>query len=401
MQVRTDAHTRPVWAEVSVSALESNYRVLQRAAGVPVLAVVKANAYGHDARACAPVLAAAGAPWLGVTSVEEGIGVRQALGLLPQGMAPRSLVMCGVWAGEAAAVLQYGLTPVVWEPYHLDLLEAEARRLGVGFGSVPVHVEVDTGMARQGVAPGALLGRLLERFTGESPLRLEGVMTHYASAEIADNAQNERQTALFTLALEQVRIARLRPELVHVGNSSGVDSGYAARHTARLAASVGAQPMTRAGLALYGYTLPLSGAQPQISGELRRVLTWKTRVVSIREVERGATVGYNATFVAPRPMRLALLPVGYADGFRRALSRTNFCEGGYVRIAGQEAAIVGRVSMDLSDVDVSALPEVSIGDEVELIGEGVSAEGQARLAGTTAYEVLCGISDRVPRVLVE
>ncbi|SDF84056.1 alanine racemase [Terriglobus roseus] len=408
------SHTRPIWAEISASRLVANYRALQAAAGpqVEMLAVIKANAYGHGATECAPILAAAGAKWLGVTSVEEGVAVRQSLGILPQGMPqPRLLVMCSVWFGEEASVLDYGLTPVVWETYHLDLLEAEAKRRRLPARSLAVHVEIDTGMSRQGVAPGALLQQLLARFTEESPLLLEGVMTHLASTEIADDPQDRRQMRDFKLALEQVAAAELQPAYVHAGNTSSTDSGYMPTAIPALAAELGAKAMTRAGLALYGYTLPLelcmSGGfpEPHVGCSLRPVMTWKTRVVSLRDIAEGTSIGYNSTFVATKPMRVALLPVGYADGFRRGLSSSTEEAGGYVLLHGMRAAILGRVSMDLTVVDVTHLPQTKIGDEVVLVGsmgtEFVGANEQARIAGTSVYEVLCGISDRVPRVVVE
>ncbi len=403
--------TRPVWAEVSAGLLRQNYRLLRRAAGleVEVLAVVKANAYGHGATECAPVLADAGASWLGVTSVEEGVAVRVSLRSPGGSVKPaRILVMCGVWFGEQAACLDAGLTPVVWETYHLDLLEREAQQRGLPSGSIAVHLEIDTGMARQGVSPGTALENVLTRFTPDSPLLLEGVLTHFASAEVLDDPQNRRQWTAFASALQQVQAAGLRPAFVHAGNTSGVDSGAAATELPEMARGMGATAMTRAGLALYGHALPLSrGAEEPASHlpGLRPVLDWKTRVVSLRDVAAGATIGYNATFVAPRTMRLALLPVGYADGFRRALSSTNAAEGSAVLLHGRRASVVGRVSMDLSVVDVSAIPEVQMGDEAVLLGESeglvISAAEHARLAGTSVYEVLCGISDRVPRLIVD
>ena len=410
-------HTRPIWAEISAGRLRANFHALQAAAGplVEMLAVVKADAYGHGATECAPVLAAAGARWLGVTSAEEGIAVRGSLGILPQGVAPRVLVMCGLWPGEEAAILDRSLTPVVWEPYHLDLLEAEAKRRGMRAKSVAVHVEVDTGMARQGVTPGPLLHRLLQRFTGDTPLLLEGVMTHLASTECVDDPQNQVQTIAFAEALQQVSAAGLRPAYVHAGNTSSTDSGYAPLHLPDLASGLGAQAMTRAGLALYGYALPIETGEtsrhangfvhPQVAPLLQKVLTWKTRVVSLREVRCGDTVGYNAAFVAPQGMRLALLPVGYADGYRRGLSSSNQHAGGAVLLHGRRAPIVGRVSMDLTIVNITGIPQVEIGDEAILLGadggDGVSAAEHATLAGTSMYEVLCGISNRVPRVLVD
>jgi alanine racemase len=427
-------HTRPIWAEISASRLRDNFHALQVAAGpdVEVLAVVKADAYGHGATECAPVLAGAGAQWLGVTSAEEGLAVRASLAILPQGMSPRVLVMCGLWPGEEAGILDGGLTPVVWEPYHLDLLETEARRRNLPARSVAVHAEIDTGMARQGVTPGDLLRRLLERFTPDSPLKLEGVMTHLASTEVADDPQNQIQMTSFAEALQQVAAAGLKLEYVHAGNTSSTDSGYIPQDLPALAASQGAQAMTRAGLALYGYALPLEAVgevphvhqgemesvpqpalhratsehflKPHLAQDLKPVMTWKTRIVSLREVQCGDTVGYNATFIAPATMRLALLPVGYADGFRRGLSSSNEHAGGAVLLHGRRAPIVGRVSMDLSIIDVTAIPGCNIGDETILLGEAngerIGADEHARLAGTSAYEVLCGISDRVPRIVV-
>ncbi|ADV84824.1 alanine racemase [Terriglobus saanensis SP1PR4] len=388
---------RPVWAEVSASKLTRNLRAVQATAGVDVLAVVKADGYGHGAVECAPVLAAAGAKWLGVTSVEEGVRVRQALGILPQGIAPRVLVMCGVWAGEAVAAIRYALTPVVWEPYHLDLMEAEAKKLGLR--DVAVHVEVDTGMARQGVRPGAQMAALLQRFGPESRLKLEGVMSHLASAEIVHGAQTESQMARFACALEQVRETGLRPALVHVGNTSAVDCGVVMPQLRVMAESLGAMPMTRAGLALYGYALDLEGGAPELHPE--PVMTWKTRVVSLREVQAGDHVGYGGTFTAVKTMRLALLPVGYADGLRRELSSP----AGAVLLHGRRAAVVGRVSMDLTIVDVTEIPGVEIGEEAVLIGaqgaERIGAEEHARWAETIPYEIICGISERVSRVIVD
>ena len=397
--------TRPVWAEIAVAHLTDNYRAVRQAAGeeIEVLAVIKADAYGHGARQCAPVLAAAGARWLGVTSVEEGIAVRGALGILPQGMVPRILVMCGLWPGEESLCMDYGLTPVVWEMYQLELLEQEGMRCGRAARTVPVHLEIDTGMARQGVTPGMRLQDLLERFRPASPLLLQGILTHLASSESAGSPQNADQMARFGDALEQVRNAGLCPEIIHVGNTSATDSGLVAAALPALAYRLRARPLTRAGLALYGYTLPLEGAQPRLEPRLESVLTWKTRVISLRDIQGGTTVGYNAAFIAPHAMRLALLPFGYADGLRRALSSSNGQTGGTVLLHGKRAPIVGRVSMDLTMVDVTAMPSVEIGDEAVLLGaqgaEHIGADEHARLAGTSVYEILCGISERVPRVV--
>ncbi len=397
---------RPLWVETSAGALRRNYARLQHASPHPVLAVVKANAYGHGAAGCAPVLAASGAGWLGVTDVCEGIQIRRSLGILPQTVQPRILVMCGVWPGDEAECLQHQLTPVVWETVHLDLLNAEAARRGMPPQSLPVHLEIDTGMARQGVAPGEPLAAFLQHLAAATHLRLEGVLTHFASAESVDDPQTLQQSASFLAAMRQVRDAGQHPTFVHAGNTSGVDAGLDPWLTSA-ANFVGATPITRAGLALYGHALPLTGsAQPHLRlAHLEPALTWKTRISSLRTVPAGATVGYNATFVAPHTMRLALLPVGYADGFRRSLSATNAHSGADVLIRGQRAALVGRVSMDLSVADVTHVPAASLGDEVVLLGqqgsERISPEHHAALAHTSVYEVLCGIGARVPRFMVD
>ncbi len=397
---------RPLWVETSATALRGNYSRLQHASPYPVLAVVKANAYGHGAAGCAPVLAAAGAAWLGVTDVCEGIQIRRALGILPQTVQPRILVMCGIWSGDEAECLQHGLTPVVWEAQHLHLLQAEAERRHMPPRSLAVHLEVDTGMARQGVAPGEPLAAFLRQLAGSTHLRLEGVLTHFSSAECVDDLQTLRQASAFLAAVRQVRDAEEHPTLVHAGNTSGVDTGLDPWLTTA-AGILGATPITRAGLALYGHALPLTGsAEPHLHlTGLQPALTWKTRVSSLRTVPAGATVGYNSTFVAPHPMQLALLPVGYADGFRRSLSSTNTHPGADVLIRGHRAPLVGRVSMDLSVADVTGIPGISLADEVVLLGgqgaERVTPEDHSALAGTSVYEILCGIGARVPRIMVD
>jgi len=396
-----------IWVEIDEERLAGNFAVLQRVsaersgAAMTLLAVVKANAYGHGISVCAPMLARAGAQWLGVTDAEEGAAARMALAEagVRQAAQPRILVMSGMTglAEEADLIVREGLTAVVWEEAHLGLLAKAARRLRVP-EPVPVHVEIETGMARQGVARGEGLGRLLRRIAGTPELRLDGVFTHFASTEVAHAAETCAQKRRFEEAIAQVTAAGQRPEWVHVGNSSFIDNGAepgALLWVSGLAAQVGARAMVRAGLALYGYLLPIEGAggdavalaRPQV----RPVMRWKTRVIGLREVEAGATVGYNGIFVAERRMRLALLPVGYADGLRRELSASNTKAGGWVMLRGQRAPMVGRISMNLTVVDVSAIAEAAVGDEVTLLGDGVTAEDHARLAGTIAYEIVCGV----------
>ena len=390
------------WIEVSRERLRANYRtsleVAQRESGLEaaVLAVVKANAYGHGAAVCAPVLACAGAEWLGVTDAAEGAAVRTAMiaAGIEAAAQPQVLVMCGHLAEDAAAFVKHRLTPVVWTPGQMMALASAATK-----EPLRLHLEVDTGMSRQGIAPGEALRELLRWLAAEPRLRLDGVMTHFASAEVAGSAQTAVQRERFAAALGMVMDAGLQPAWVHAGNTSALDNGADGGTLAWLKLQVqrlGARPMVREGLGLYGYCLPLEGlvasdgVAERLHPQVRPVMTWKTRVLAVTEIAAGTAVGYNGTFVAERPMRLALLPVGYADGLRRELSCSTGNKGGWVMIGGLRAGIVGRISMNLTTVDVSGIESVDVGDEVDLLGEGVTAEDHAALAGTIAYEILCG-----------
>jgi alanine racemase len=254
--------------------------------------------------------------------------------------------------------------------------------------SVAVHVEIDTGMARQGVAGGPELARVLERLVASPWVRCEGVLSHLSSAEVSGSAVTAAQRERFGAALAQVAAAGITPEFVHLGNTSAVDEGSTMEWVRSTAARLGARAMVRTGFAVYGHALPVEDGVGDLISNLRPVEVWKTRVVGLRQIEAGATVGYGATFVAPATMRLALLPVGYADGFRREAS--SGVGDGWVMIAGKRARVVGRVSMNLTTVDVTGIA-VEVGDEVVLLGDGVSAEDHARWCGTIAYEILCGV----------
>jgi alanine racemase len=382
--------------EISEERIASNYDALVRIAGdgVAVLAVVKADAYGHGAKVCAPVLVRAGVKWLGVTDAEEGVAVRAALsGLTSQA---RILVMSGLLHEDAETIVRHGLTPIVWTRQQMEWLAEAGERLGAA--PLPVHLEIDTGMARQGIVPGEELRERLAWLAGQSSLRLEGVMTHFASSEVADSPLTLEQRRRFEQAVSEVAASGLHPAWIHAGNSSTVDNSAVSEHDRGslvwlrgVAAGVGARAMVRVGLALYGYCLPVEGGRALVRPELQPVMAWKTRVIGVREVEAGDTVGYNAIFTAQRPMRLALLPVGYADGLRRELSASDAASGGWVMVGGQRSMIVGRISMNLTMVDVTEIASVSVGDEVVLLGDGVTADDHARLARTISYEIVCGM----------
>ena len=388
---------RPCWAEISAQSLEDNYRFLVNlaAGNAEVLAMVKADAYGHSLALCAPAAMRAGARWLGVTSVDEAVETRA---LCPEA---RVLVMSGCFPGEGAAVLEHRLTPVAWEAWQLDELESAAQAAGAAPSSIGIHLEIDTGMSRQGVPP-ENLAAVLQRFSASSPLRIEGVLTHLFAADESDGRATEAQLARLDQALAQIADAGLNPEWLSVGASATLLNGYAAR-LAALAASRGMKAMIRPGLALYGVAPPFVPDEPAAVANarlrLKPVLGWKTRVVSLRSVPAGAVVGYNGTFVATEPMRLALLPVGSADGLDRRLGN-HFS----LMVRGQRAPLVGRVSMDLAVIDVTEIDGVEAGDEVVILGpqgaETITAADHAEASGTIAWEVLTRIGARVRRVLV-
>jgi alanine racemase len=276
---------RPCWVEIRTRSLEQNCRFLTSLAApnAELLAIVKADAYGHSLELCAPAAVRAGARWLGVTSVEEGVA---ALALCAnREMGTRVLVIGGVFPGQGAEVVRHGLTAVVWEPWQLDELEGAARAEGVEAGAqsgfVPVHLEIDTGMSRQGVSLEGL-DSILARFSPDSPLRLEGVMTHLFAADEADGAVTDEQFARLDAALEQIKAAGLRPEWLNVGNSAALLAGKTGE-IVNLASCYGMKAMLRPGLALYGLAPAYDpGFDDEPEGvvaarvRLQPVLSWKT-----------------------------------------------------------------------------------------------------------------------------
>jgi len=414
LRVNEGAGSRPVplksWIEVSDERLKENFRTVAEAAGTEtqVLAVVKANAYGHGAEKCAVALARAGAQWFGVADANEGARVRRALDEAGFRSAD-VLVMCGLMPEDVVLIEEHGLAGAastvwtIWTPEQVSWLSGHAgtppqRTSSPGTPGTRVHVEVDTGMGRQGARPGAELDRLLNAIL-TAGLVLDGVFTHFCAAEVAGSEMTERQRRRFESAVLQVRAKGLRPRWVHAGSSSSLDNPVGERPwLVELGKSMGAQAMVRIGIALYGYCLPIEGAgvEPKIRAALRPVMQWKTRVLAVEEAQAGDTVGYNATFTAKGPMRLALLPVGYSDGLRRELAGSDARPGGWVMVSGRDgsekrAAIGGRISMNLTMVDVTGIEGVRVGDEVVLLGDGVTADDHARLAETISYEILCGV----------
>lgn len=391
---------RPCRVEIRTRSLEHNYHFLRNLAAphAELLAIVKADAYGHSLELCAPAVARAGAQWLGVTSVEEGLKARA---VCPEA---RILVIGGIFPGQGRAVIENRLTAVAWEPWQLDELRSAAHAAGAAPGSVPVHTEIDTGMSRQGASPEAL-ARIFTCFAPASPLRIEGVMTHLFAADEAGGEVTAEQLARLDATLGRIASAGLFAEWLNVGNSAALLAGQAAA-IADLAARHGMRAMMRPGLALYGLVprfYPDFDSQPEplkrAHAALQPVMSWKSSVVGVRAVPPGAVVGYNGTFVATEPMRLALVAAGYGDGLTRALSN-RFS----LLIRGRRAPVVGRISMDQTVLDVTEIEGVEAGDEVMILGcqgsESIGAFDHADAAGTIPWEIFTRIAARVQRVAV-
>jgi alanine racemase len=372
---------RPTRAELDLGALTRNHETLRTGApGVDVLAVVKADAYGHGAVPVSRALEASGVRFLGVALVEEGMALREA------GLRTDILVLGGAYDGGWETMLEHRMTPVVFRPEHLTALEAAARARGV---TARAHLKVDTGMGRLGVLP-ADVPAFLEAARACRRIELEGLCSHFANADLADTALTGLQVSRFRTALGQMRSAGFDPRWRHLSNSAGLLALPEARDGVEM-------NLARPGLALYGL-VPAPWLRP--ARMLEPVLSWKTAVVHVKSVPAGTPISYGSTWTAPRPSRIATLPVGYADGWSRLLSNR-----GVVLVRGRRAPIVGRVCMDLCMVDVTDIPGAEVGDEVVLIGrqgaEAQDAHHLAALQGTIAYDVLCAIGARVPRVVVE
>ena|SRR5271165_2619997 len=380
--------SRPNWAEVSLSALRQNFRALQRHVGsaVSICAVVKCDAYGHGTEACALALEDEGASWFGVTSTDEGVALREA------GIKSRILILVGAFLGEEEDALRYDLTPTVHRIEDVEAIARAAARIGRR-GTAQVHLKLDTGMARLGL-PLSELDEFAARLKAIPQVELEGVFSHLASAEVLGAADAELQQQRFTQALHTLEGLGLRPPLRHLANSAAILGRPSSWFN-----------FVRPGMAIYGYELPLMQRNGSAAAESRPlglvpVMSWKTRVLSLRDVPAGQALGYNGTYVTPAPARIAVVAAGYGDGLYRRLS-----PGGYVLLRGQRAPMLGRISMDLTIVDVTQIPGVEIGDEVVLIGrtgtDQITAVDHARWSGTIPYEILCNLSERVVRHHVE
>lgn len=367
---------RPTWAEINLDNLAFNFHSVKNFVGESVrfMSVVKADAYGHGAVECAKRLATEGVDWFGVALPEEGEELREA--------GIEKPVLCfGNWPGQERMMIERNLTPVV---YQLDRAAAFDRAAFEAGKKVKVHVKIDTGMGRVGIRSGdaAKFAGELKRFEN---LDIDGLMTHFASADEIVSEMTDLQMRRFADAVAAFHAKGFRPTYLDMANSPGAVVHSESRAT-----------MVRIGGLLYGLggdVLPKGFDGP----ELRPVMSLHSEISFLKQVPPGATIGYGATFVTNRPSLIATLPIGYHDGYPRVLSNI-----GNVIVNGVGASVAGRISMDWTTIDVTAVPDVKVGDRVTLIGkhggQRILAENIAALAGTISYEITCGLNRRVRKV---
>jgi alanine racemase len=388
---------RPVWAEVSLSALTHNLQAIRkfvnpaeekRKTPRKILSIVKGDAYGHGGPQVAKALEKAGSDWFGVTCTEEGIAVRKA------GVRKPILILTSFVRGEESRLVEHDLTAVIHRCEQLPLLERAAARRG-GKKPVSFHLKMDTGMNRLGIAPGDVecFARQLAKC---KHLRLGGIFTHFASSEVFSNTRTGQQTRAqeerFYAAVERLRTLGIDPGIVHLANSAAIVSRPETW-----------ADMVRPGAILYGYHPGYDPVEKRAEIEarlpLKPVMSLRTKIINLRSIPAGAGVGYNETFVAQRPSRIGVLAAGYGDGIHRSLGNR-----GSVLVRGKLAPIVGIVSMDVTMIDVTDVPEAETGDVATIYG----VDGQrshpahlvARSLGTVTSDLLCMVSRRVPRIYI-
>lgn len=366
---------RPTACFIDHDAVRWNFRQIKQKVGprVDVLSMVKANAYGHGAPAIAKTLAAEGSSAFGVATVGEAIELRE------HGIRQPILIVAGTYPEDAGALLKFDLIPVVHDATTLQRLEEAVRSAG---RTLDIHVEVDTGMGRSGFLA-AELDSWLPRLKNLACLRVAGIFSHFSDAETPNEAYTENQLRCFESAIERIRAGGIGSSVVHMAKSAALITVQASHFD-----------LVRPGLALYGI-YPAPELKTEI--DLKPVLSWKTRILQLKRVPEGASLGYGRTFVTKRVSVIGTLPLGYADGYHRLLSNRAF-----VLVHGKRAPVAGRISMDLTTVDLTDIDEVEQGDEVVLLGRQggatISADEMAFWAETISYEILTSIGARVPRI---
>ncbi|MBI3894850.1 MAG: alanine racemase [Acidobacteria bacterium] len=374
--------SRPTWVEISLPQLAENYRIIREHVGPEraIMAIVKADAYGHGLTEIAQTLANLRVDWFGVTSADEGIELRQL------GIRQPILLLTGFWEGEQQALTDFDLVPAVYSEDQLSALESWGSQTGK---RIRFHLKVNTGMGRLGIH-WQEVEIFVKAYSRMTHVEIEGLFAQFSAAEDFTTRQTEEQAERFQSAQHALARAGISPRYCHQANSAAVVNRPETWGN-----------MVRPGLLLYGYQLPPRlpvGDQGAACHPLpvREILSFRSKIIAVKEVPAGIPLGYGGRYVTTRPSRIATIPAGYADGLDRRLSRR-----GHVIVCGKYAPIVGNISMDLTLVDITELPHIAVGEEVTLIGRkgacSVTALDLAEMVGTIPYEILCGIGKRVPR----
>jgi alanine racemase len=388
---------RPVWAEVSLGALAFNLEAIRKHVNPPgekrktprkVLSIVKGNGYGHGGPEVAKALEKAGSDWFGVTCTDEGIAVRK------NGVHKPILVLTSFVPGEESRLVKHDLTAVIHRCEQLALLDRAAARRG-GKKRVPFHLKIDTGMNRLGIASGDV--ECFARQLGKCRnIELTGIFSHFASSGVFTDTpvgkQTREQEERFYAALERLRALGIDPGIVHLANSAAIVSRPETW-----------ADMVRPGAILYGYHPGYDPVEKREEAEarlpLKPVMSLRSRIISLRNVPQGAGVGYDSAFVPQRPSRIGVLAAGYGDGIHRSLGNR-----GNVLVRGKLAPIVGIISMDVTMIDVTDIEDAEIGDVATIHGtdgkQVLPANRVARSIGTVTSDLLCAVSQRVPRLYV-
>jgi len=377
---------RPVWAEISLTAILHNLRAIRKQVGAQrkILAVVKSNAYGLGAVPVAKALQKAGTEWFGVTCANEGVELREA------GIRKRILILTGFWPGEEKRLIQNNLTPTVTRVDDLGHLERSAKAAG-GKSRLRFHLKINTGMNRLGISADEVES-FARKLAGCKHIELEGTFTHFASAEDFTARQTNEQEKVFLACLDRLRALGVSPGIVHMANSGAI----CARPSTWA-------DMVRPGAILYGYYQSFDPPQKkqEVMGQvaLQPCLSLRARIISLRNVPVGEGVGYAARFVTKRPSRIAVINAGYADGVVRALTNR-----GWALVRGRRVPLVGTISMDLTTLDLTDVPEAVLGDVVTIYGKdgdaSIEVSEVAHEIGTVTSDLLCALGRRVPKFYV-
>ena len=378
------AHHRATRAEINLKAFKHNLQNLKTVLGskTDIMAVIKADAYGHGALPCAKAAIESGVGYLGAGVIEEGIELRK------NGIRGPVLILGGIFPDEVADLVHHNLSTMLYTSHLAETLSKEGEKQGK---TINIHIKVDTGMNRLGVLPENLLA-LTEKICSLPNLKIEALSTHFSSADDENLSITNQQIELFKKALNKLKNAGIIPPLTHLANTSALFR-FPESHS----------KMVRPGLILYG-ALPSPILNPVVQNfcqnenleNFEPVMQWKSRIILLKSVQKGQALSYSRKYFTQKDSHIATLPIGYADGLPRRLS--NNME---VLVKGKRVPQVGTICMDMSLIDVSEVPDVQIGDEVVIFGkqgeEVIQVEELAQKANTIPYEILCNVGKRVPR----